>query len=682
MVDALAVSGSTVYVGGYFTTFAGGGTTRKYIAAIDASTGTATAWNPDADDVVDALAVSGSTVYAGGYFTNIGGQARNSIAALDASTGAATSWNPNANGEVDALAVSGSTVYAGGNFTTIGGEARNYIAALDASTGSATTWHPDANYDVYALAFSGSTVYAGGDFTAIGGEARNRIAAIDANSPGTATGWDPNPNGSVCALALSGSTVYAGGYFTTIGGVTRNCIAALDVSTGVATSWDPDANNIVYALAVSGSTVYAGGTFTTIGGEARNRIAALDASTGSATTWDPDANNIVYALAVSGSTVYAGGEFTTFAGGGTTRNKIAAIDSNSPGLATSWNPNANNYIRVLAVSGSTVYAGGQFTTLANGGTTRNNIAAIDADGNATDWDPDASGNVNALAVSGSTVYAGGQFTSIGGQTRNNIAAIDSTSPGNATTWDPNGSGQVYVITLDLTNARVYVGGNYTTILNSPQRGFAGLTNPDDGALPVELTALNAMVRSTSPSEWRIELNWRTATEKDNYGFEVERRAVVSDQSSVISAQWLKVGFVNGSGTCNSPKEYSFADSRLHAGRYAYRLKQVDVNGMFKYSQSVEVEVGGVPKVFSLSQNYPNPFNPSTTIEFTLAEDGLTTLKVFDILGREVSTLVKDELRAGVMHQATYSASNLSSGLYFYRLESGKQTQVRKFLLMK
>jgi len=197
----------------------------------------------------------------------------------------------------------------------------------------------------------------------------------------------------------------------------------------------------------------------------------------------------------------------------------------------------------------------------------------------------------------------------------------------------------------------------------------------NSTLPVELVSFAAVVQNG-----KAELSWATATEVDNYGFEIERREICSEQSA--ASIWLKIGFVSGAGTNNSPKEYSFTDSKLSAGRYAYRLKQVDANGLFKYSQSVEVVVSGVPKVFSLSQNYPNPFNPSTTIEFTLSEDGITTLKVFDILGREVSTLVKDELKAGMVHQATFDASRFSSGVYFYRLENGKQTQVKKLLLMK
>jgi hypothetical protein len=255
---------------------------RNYIAALDAKTGDATDWNPNANASVLALAVSGSTVYAGGYFSSIGGQTRNYIAALDAATGAATDWNPNATvgyfNRIFALAVSGSTVYAGGWFSSIGGQTRNRIAALDAATtGAATDWNPNPNDYVNALAVSGSTVYAGGSFTSIGGQARNHIAALDAASTGVATDWNPNADSWVSALAVSSSTVYAGGYFTSIGGQPRNCIAALDTSTGAATIWNPNADYEVYALAVSGSTIYAGGEFDSIGGDkSRSYFAQFD----------------------------------------------------------------------------------------------------------------------------------------------------------------------------------------------------------------------------------------------------------------------------------------------------------------------------------------------------------------------------------------------------------------------
>jgi hypothetical protein len=468
-VYALAVSGSTLYAGGQFNGPSSiGGADRNFIAALDATTGEATSWNPNATDAVLTLAVDGSTVYAGGQFDNIGGEARNDIAALDATTGTATSWDPSANHPVRALAVSGSTVYAGGDFhgvTSIGGADRNYIAALDATTGNATSWDPNASggvgTSVDALAISGSTVYAGGRFTSIGGQPRSNIAALDAS--GNATIWDPNSLAPVDALGVSGSTVYAGGQFTNIGGEARNHIAALDATTGTATSWDPNTSDVVNALAISGSTIYAGGAFSIVNQLSRNNLAALDATTLRPTTWDPHADQGVYALAVSDSTVYAGGQFNGPSSiGGVDRNFIAALDPTTGAVDPNFNPNANNVVRALAVSGSTVYAGGQFNGASSiGGATRNRIAALDAStGTATSFDPNANGTVRALAVSGSTVYAGGDFngaSSIGGAARNRIAALDATT-GAATSWDPNANGTVWALAVD--GSTVYAGGDF------------------------------------------------------------------------------------------------------------------------------------------------------------------------------------------------------------------------------
>ncbi|HYA41426.1 MAG TPA: hypothetical protein VEF34_09000 [Syntrophobacteraceae bacterium] len=479
-VDALVVSSSTIYAGGIFNSI--GGQNRNCIAALDPSTGNATSWNPNpiaAGASVNALAVSGGTVYAGGFFGSIGGQNRNCIAALDASTGNATSWNPNANGRVFTIAVSGGTVYAGGFFTSIGGQNRNNLAALSASTGEATAWNPNAFGRVNALAVSGGTVYAGGRVGGIGGVARNNAAALD-SSTGKATLWNPNANGYVCALAVSSSTVYVGGDFSSIGGQYRNYIAALDASTGKATSWNPDAGPsgaYVFSFAVSGSTVYAGGHFNSVGGQNRNGIAALDASTGKATSWNPSpsTNGGVFTLAVSGGTVYAGGIFSSI--GGQYRNGIAALDA-STGKATPWNPNPflAASVNALAVSGGTVYVGGDFRSI--GGQYRNCIAALDAStGKATSWNPDATGGrpyypatmVNALAVRGSTVYAGGIFSSIGGQNRNYIAALDA-STGKATPWNPDASDPVFA--LAARGGKVYVGGDFTEIGAESRSYFA------------------------------------------------------------------------------------------------------------------------------------------------------------------------------------------------------------------
>ncbi|MFZ4622496.1 MAG: T9SS type A sorting domain-containing protein, partial [Bacteroidota bacterium] len=198
---------------------------------------------------------------------------------------------------------------------------------------------------------------------------------------------------------------------------------------------------------------------------------------------------------------------------------------------------------------------------------------------------------------------------------------------------------------------------------------------EESALPVELVSFQASAQKEG-----IELQWKTATEVNNHGFEIERRAIDNGQLKIDN--WSKAGFVEGFGNSNSAHEYSFIDRITSAGKYSYRLKQIDRDGKIEYSQEVEVTLGGVPTVFALTQNYPNPFNPSTTIGFTLQVSGLTTLKVYDAIGREVATLANENLEAGVNHQRTFDASRLSSGIYFATLVSSNHTMMRKMVLIK
>jgi len=205
-----------------------------------------------------------------------------------------------------------------------------------------------------------------------------------------------------------------------------------------------------------------------------------------------------------------------------------------------------------------------------------------------------------------------------------------------------------------------------------------------GPLPVEIVSFEARLSSMD-----AVLHWTTASETNNYGFEIERASMSNDQSAPPKADaplaqmnnWSKIGFVEGTGNSNAPREYSFADKNLGSGVYSYRLKQIDRNGSFKYTESIAVEIL-VPRELMLSQNYPNPFNPSTTIEFSVPEDGRVSLGIFDALGREVATLVNGPMKAGVLHQATFDASKYSSGIYFARLQSGEKMQFKKLLLLK
>jgi len=173
-------------------------------------------------------------------------------------------------------------------------------------------------------------------------------------------------------------------------------------------------------------------------------------------------------------------------------------------------------------------------------------------------------------------------------------------------------------------------------------------------IPVELTSFTASVIGSD-----VELLWQTATETNNSGFDIERKSE--------NTEFSKIGFVPGFGTTTETKSYSFKDAGLQPGVYSYRLKQVDFNGTFEYSDEVNVQVTA-PATFSLNQNYPNPFNPSTKISFSLADNANVSLKIYDVLGNEITTLVNKELPAGT-HSYDFNAASINSGVYFYRIEA-------------
>lgn len=189
----------------------------------------------------------------------------------------------------------------------------------------------------------------------------------------------------------------------------------------------------------------------------------------------------------------------------------------------------------------------------------------------------------------------------------------------------------------------------------------------DVVVPVELSAFTAISQGNS-----VILNWSTASEINNSGFDVERKSANSN--------WSTIGFVQGNGTTTDAKQYSFADKNLAAGNYSYRLKQIDFDGTFAYSDIVEANVS-LPSQFELVQNYPNPFNPSTKIQFNLPEAGNVKLTVFNLLGQEVKTLINEFKEAG-SHIINFNAEGLNSGIYLYRVEANGLSEVRKMTLIK
>jgi hypothetical protein len=186
-------------------------------------------------------------------------------------------------------------------------------------------------------------------------------------------------------------------------------------------------------------------------------------------------------------------------------------------------------------------------------------------------------------------------------------------------------------------------------------------------VPVELSAFSANV-----SNGNVVLNWTTETEINNQGFEVERK--------LIDGQFITLGHVQGNGTTTDRQQYSFTDADVQSGSYSYRLKQIDFNGAYEYSNEIFVDVTA-PLEFSLDQNYPNPFNPTTAINFSLAEPTFVKLAIYNLLGEEVEVLKNENMNAG-SYNVSLDASSLPSGMYLYKIETAQFSSIRKMMLMK
>ena len=187
-------------------------------------------------------------------------------------------------------------------------------------------------------------------------------------------------------------------------------------------------------------------------------------------------------------------------------------------------------------------------------------------------------------------------------------------------------------------------------------------------VPVELISFSFDVIN-----YKVKLNWTTATETNNSGFKILR-------STQNDNEWNSIGFVPGHGTTTETQFYSFTDESLSPDKYQYRLKQIDYDGSFEYSRIVEVIVES-PQEFSLEQNYPNPFNPTTSIQYAISNMQFVTIKVYDVLGNEVSTLVNEEKPAG-NYEVEFNAAGIPSGVYFYQLKTGSFIQTRKMVLLR
>jgi hypothetical protein len=448
---------------------------------------------PGANNNVFALAVRGSTLYVGGSFTTIGTVSVNRIASWDNLSGGWKSLANGVNGNVTALAVSGSNLFVGGAFGLVCGDPTctsgnlnaNNIAQWNGSTWSALGSGVNAN--VYALAISGNNLFAGGLFTLASGLTVNHMAQWNGL---TWTALGNGVDGSVNALAVSGSTMYAGGAFTQFcgnaacnsGNLPANRVAQWDGLTWSAL--DDGLNSTVDALAVIGSNLYAGGAFTQACGNPTcnsGNLAANHIAQWNGATWSPLGNGVdgvVLGLAVSGSNLFLGGSFSAVCGNTACNSANLTVHRAAQWNGASWSAlgdGVDNDVFALAASGSNLYIGGFFTQVCGNAACNQNSLTVGhiAHWNGTTWSAQGNGvnaYIDALALNGDDVFAGGDLFQAGGVATNHIARW------NGNTWSSLGNGvNGTVQALAVIGSDLFVGGGFTQVCGNPACNSGNLT---------------------------------------------------------------------------------------------------------------------------------------------------------------------------------------------------------------
>ena len=325
-VEVIAVQGTTAYIGGKFTSVRPAGdplgtgeVTRNRAAAIDLTTGQVLPWNPNLSSTVQAIAVDGNLVFLGGSFQKAGGKGAKRLVAVDATTGA-VQWKATLDAQVTSLVVRSGIVYASGAFANVNGVARPFLAAFEESTGALDpAWAPIADQQVTAMTLTadGSKIVVGGTFTHLDGISQSHLGALDPTT-GAVLPWKSHTSYAVVSLAADAAGVYVAG--TGSGGN----LAAFDPGTGQQL-WQDGTDGNVQAIGVLDGIVYAGGHYENYCGPGagqhvcttptpRSKLLAVDETTGALEPWNPGANSVLGVFALTGDPVtgdlLAGGDFT------------------------------------------------------------------------------------------------------------------------------------------------------------------------------------------------------------------------------------------------------------------------------------------------------------------------------------------------------------------------------------
>jgi len=550
--------------------------------------------------------------------------------------------------------------------------------------------------NIYSITSLGSTLFAATSYDGV-------YKSTDFGNTWFAANQGMGPKDVRAVTITNASTVIAGSHYV---GMYR--------STDNGSSWDKSqtgfpAGTSILCLLESQSSIYAGtrdgvfstddngDTWTKMGGTNDTTMysdiwamcehngvlyasmqlyfdATVYKSTNKGSTWIrcgmvglPFGLSFIKGLESSGNNIVAGTDEGIFysSDGGENWNPTNAPTINVPSLASS-----ENYVYAAIPT-----AGGVYRSVNNG----------------VNWSISLPSTVDYIEVAAKDNYAyagsffdGGRYSSAYGSGW----SVCNGFPSGASIFEigPVGDGMVLAGT-DLSPNWIYISNDYGTYFtpyseglfeNASVEAFAfnetfmfagtdynGVWRRYFPGVPVELVSFSAESNSNI-----VTLSWTTSTETNNSGFEIQRKSI----------DWERIGFIEGSGTTTEENSYSFADENLSSGIYQYRLKQIDYDGSFEFSDIVEVEIIS-PIEFSLKQNYPNPFNPTTTIQYSIPESGNVKLIVYNSLGEQVATIVNDFKESG-NHQVEFDATRLSSGIYYYSLQINSFVETKKMVIMK
>lgn len=564
------------------------------------------------------------------YSTNNGG-AWTTITASTPAAGGTYSWivpsTPTNQALVKVSDASNPNVFDVSNSTfTIGsGPAEGWVAVQSGTTGDiwgidwaspTVVWLCAANGDVKKSTDAGATWQAAGN----AGQGAYSIAALDANTAIVSLG--PDAGDGKIMRTTNGGTSWTQVY--TVAGAWFNFVDNLDASILWAQS-DP------------------------IGG-----VFHIVKSTDAGATWalasnlPPQPSSTVFG---ANSSFYSIGNTLWFGTGGSATTNANRVYRSVNGVNGPW----------TFATTTQPYAGG----VAFSSPTGNGLACFWQASNTLNKSTDGGSTFTSVTASALGLTHGVEFI------KGTPVAFAGSANGlfrstnNGDTWTaenvPTGTFNINVIRFFNDADLGLAGGAGGTLLKSNLQRV----------IPVELTSFTASVGDNS-----VSLNWRTATEVNNRGFEVQR---MTDGNN-----WITIAFVEGKGTTSDPVSYSYTDNYSDynfAGTVSYRLKQMDFDGRYQLSNVINLDINFAVKEYSLAQNYPNPFNPSTLIKFALPKSGKVTIKVYNSIGKEVATLV-DSYKESGNYEVTFDAASLASGVYFYKMTAGEFTQTRKLLLMK